>query len=177
MPLFLEWMVYKSSWMLRVYGTSHPKDTPNIDLMQSHDGWIIAVDFMKSIRARPATWCLKLFRCCCLVAKSCPTLCNPMDWARQAPLSMGFSRQEYWSGLPFPSPGDLPHPGVQPTTPAVQADYRWATREALEAVYVIKIMYVSIHTYIFMGFYKHPWDKALLVMVYDLFNVLLDSDC
>ena len=38
------------------------------------------------------------------VAQSCPTLCNPMDCSPQAPLSMGFSRQEYWSGLPFPSP-------------------------------------------------------------------------
>ena len=41
--------------------------------------------------------------------------------ARQAPLSMGFSRQEYWSGLPFPSPGDLPNPGMEPRSPALQA--------------------------------------------------------
>ena len=40
----------------------------------------------------------------------------------QPPLSMGFSRQEYWSGLPFPSPGDLPHPGIEPRSPALQAD-------------------------------------------------------
>ena len=38
---------------------------------------------------------------------------NPTDCRRQAPLSMGFSRQEYWSGLPFPPPGDLPHPGIK----------------------------------------------------------------
>ena len=45
--------------------------------------------------------------------------------AHQAPLSMGFSRQEYWSGLPFPPPGDLPNPGIEPTSPvspALQAD-------------------------------------------------------
>ena len=42
--------------------------------------------------------------------------------APQAPLSMGFSRQEYWSGLPFPSPGDLPEPGIEPRSPAFQAD-------------------------------------------------------
>ena len=41
-----------------------------------------------------------------------PTLCNPMDCTRQAPLPMEFSRQEYWSGLPCPSPGDLPNPGL-----------------------------------------------------------------
>ena len=42
--------------------------------------------------------------------------------ARQAPLSMGFSRQEYWRGLPFPSPGDLPDPGIKPKSPALQVD-------------------------------------------------------
>ena len=47
-----------------------------------------------------------------LVTQSCPTLCNPMDCSPQAPLSMGFSRQEYWSGLPCPPPGDRPHPAV-----------------------------------------------------------------
>ena len=48
-----------------------------------------------------------------LVAKSCPTLVIPWTVAHQAPLSMGFSRPEYWSGLPFPSPGDPPDPGMQ----------------------------------------------------------------
>ena len=48
-----------------------------------------------------------------LVTQSCPTLCNPMDCvAHQSPLSMGFSRQEYWSGLPFPSLEDLSDPGM-----------------------------------------------------------------
>ena len=42
--------------------------------------------------------------------------------AHQAPLSMGFTRQEYWSGVPFPSPGDLPDPGIEPWSPALQAD-------------------------------------------------------
>ena len=47
---------------------------------------------------------------------------TPWTVARQAPLSMGFSRQEYWSGLPFPSPGDLPKPGIESGSPALQAD-------------------------------------------------------
>ena len=42
--------------------------------------------------------------------------------AHRAPPSMGFSRQEYWCGLPFPSPGDLPDPGIEPRSPALQAD-------------------------------------------------------
>ena len=56
------------------------------------------------------------------VAQSCPTLWDPMDCSLLAPPSMGFSRQEYWSGLPLPSPGDLPDPGIKPRSPAFQAD-------------------------------------------------------
>ena len=66
--------------------------------------------------------------CCCFVTKLFPTLCDPSGcgllsrvrlfgtpWAiAQTPLSMGFPRQEYRSGLPFPSPGDLPNPGIRP---------------------------------------------------------------
>ena len=52
-----------------------------------------------------------------------PTLCDPMNYiAHKAPLSMGFSGQEYWSGLPFPPPGDLPDPGIKPWSPALQAE-------------------------------------------------------
>ena len=47
---------------------------------------------------------------------------TPWTVASQAPPFMGFSRQEYWSGLPFPSPGDLPDPGIKPRSPAFQAD-------------------------------------------------------
>ena len=47
---------------------------------------------------------------------------TPWTVALQGPPSMGFSRQEYWSGLPFPSPGDLPDPGIEPRSPAFQAD-------------------------------------------------------
>ena len=59
---------------------------------------------------------------CCEVTKSCLTLVIPWTVARQAPLSMGFSKREYWSGLPFPSPGDLPNLGIEPGSPALQAD-------------------------------------------------------
>ena len=48
--------------------------------------------------------------------QSCPTLCNPIDCRLQAPLSMRFSRQEYSSGLPFPTTGDLPDPGIKPAS-------------------------------------------------------------
>ena len=57
-----------------------------------------------------------------LVTKSCPTFATAWTGACLAPLSMGFSRQGYWSGLPFPSPGDLSDPGIEPGSPALQAD-------------------------------------------------------
>ena len=57
-----------------------------------------------------------------LVAQSSLILCDPMDCSPQALLSMKFSRQGYWSGLPFPSPGDLPNPGIKPRSAALQAD-------------------------------------------------------
>ena len=60
-----------------------------------------------------------------LVAQLCPTLCDPWTVAHQAPLSMGFPRQEYWSGLPFPPLGDIPNLGIKPVSPvspALQGD-------------------------------------------------------
>ena len=56
-----------------------------------------------------------------LVAKSCRMVCNPWTVDLQAPLSRGFSRQEYWSGLPCPPPGDLPDPGIEPRSPVSSA--------------------------------------------------------
>ena len=47
--------------------------------------------------------------------------CDPRDVAHQAPLSMGFAKQAYWSGLPFPSPEGLPEPGIEPESPVFQA--------------------------------------------------------
>ena len=59
----------------------------------------------------------------CSVTQLCLTLCDPWTIACQAPLSMAFSRQEYWSGLPFPSPGHLPEPGIEPASPALAAGF------------------------------------------------------
>ena len=69
-----------------------------------------------------AQWLLVIYyyQYCCLVAKSCPTFCNPTDCSPSGSSALGFSRQEYWSGVPFPSPGDLPDPGIESTS------YTWA---------------------------------------------------
>ena len=64
---------------------------------------------------------------CAKLLQSYLTLCNPMDYSPVwAPLSMGFPRQEYWSGLSFPSPGDLPDPEIKPTSllsPALAGEF------------------------------------------------------
>ena len=58
----------------------------------------------------------------CSVLSHVQLFATPWTTACQAPLSMGFFRQKYWIGLPFPSPGDLPNPGIEPRSPALQAD-------------------------------------------------------
>ena len=58
-----------------------------------------------------------------LVAQSCPTLCDPMDCSPPGSSVHGFSRQGYWSGLSFPSPGDLPDPGMEPSSPALAGGF------------------------------------------------------
>ena len=59
---------------------------------------------------------------CVWVAQLCPALVTPWTVACQAPLSIGFSRQEYWSELSFPPPGDFPNPGIEPRSPTLQVD-------------------------------------------------------
>ena len=59
---------------------------------------------------------------CCLATQLCLMTLQPRGlWAHQAPLPIGFRRQEYWSGLPFPSPGDLPGPEMEPESPTLAA--------------------------------------------------------
>ena len=73
----------------------------------------------------------------CVHARSFPLRVTPWPVARQAPLFMGFFRREYWSGLPFPSPGDLPDLVIEPRSPAFQVD-------ALISELAIKTFYNSI---------------------------------
>ena len=63
---------------------------------------------------------------------------TPWTVGHQAPPSMGFSRQEYWSGLPFPSPGDLPDPGIEPRSPVLQADA--LTSEPQGSLYMFSLL-------------------------------------
>ena len=69
----------------------------------------------RQCNAKMLTWLSVQFSS---VAQSCPTLATPWTVAHQAPLFMGFPREEHWSGLPFLLPGDLPNPGIEPASPA-----------------------------------------------------------
>ena len=82
------------------------------------------------------------FEGCCLVAMSCLTLHNPRIVSCQASLSMGCPRQEYWIVLPFPSPGDLTDPGVEPEFAALAG--RFFTTEPPEKPYHILDIIQSI---------------------------------
>ena len=75
---------------------------------------------------------------CAKLLPSCPTLCDPMTVAFQVPLSMGFSRQEHWSGVPFPSLGEIPDPGIKPeslTSPALAGRF-FTTRATWKARFI-----------------------------------------
>ena len=88
------------------------------------------------------------------VAQSYPTHSDPRTAAYQAPPSMGFSRQEYWIGLPFPSPGDLPYPGIKPRSPALQTG-TLPSEPPGKCVCVCVCVYIYIYIYK-IGFFGCP---------------------
>ena len=82
---------------------------------------------------------------CCVRAKSlqsCPTLCDPMAVVLQAPLSIGSSRQEFSSRLPYPPPGDLPDPGTEPASVTLTVRYVTTEPPGKPILYVCMCMYV-----------------------------------
>ena len=116
---------------------------------------------------------------CMLSHFSCVQLCATL-WivAHQAPLSMGFSRQEYWSGLPCPPPADLPDPGVKPmspVSPALQADSLPLSHQRGPCVY--RFIYIHIFLYIniyfilliiFIYTHTHTHARTSLVVTWSL---------
>ena len=93
--------------------------------------------------------------CVCAQLFSCVWLCNPMTVAHQALLSMGLPKQEYWSGLPFYPPGDLPNPGIAPSSFASAG--RFFTTEPPGSPYVClcRYIYTHIYAYIYIHTYTH----------------------
>ena len=99
--------------------------------------------------------------CYTSVAQSCPTLCDLWTVAHHAPLSLGFSRQEYWSALPFPPPGDLPDPGIEPMSPispALASGYFTTVPNGKLVLYSRTLVFIhSIYTILYIhSIYTHP---------------------
>ena len=95
--------------------------------------------------------------CCCLVAKSCPTLWRPHGlWPPRLLWPMGFPREEYWSRLPFPFPGDLPNPGIKHVSPTWQEDsffkFTFST---------LSIVFNPSFYFLFIGFESSKWASEL----------------
>ena len=88
-------------------------------MQRTEDSWSLGVSCGHSEHGAKA---LSVAGFCCLVTQSSDSFTTPWTVACQAPLSVGFSRQKCWSGLPFPSPRDLPDPGNESSSPALQAD-------------------------------------------------------
>ena len=96
-----------------------PKEDKGVWGPQSGDR---GLEFSRKRKGQTFVFCLHSFKVK-VKSLSCVRLfTTPWIVAHQSPPSMGFSRQEYWSGLPFPSPGDLPNPGIKPRSPALEAD-------------------------------------------------------
>ena len=89
-----------------------------------------------------------------LIAKLCLTLATPWIMSCQAPLSMGFSRQESWRELPFPSPGYFPNPGIKPRSPALQAD---SLPTELQGKPIKKASHCACASHVFLNFWHHWW--------------------
>ena len=88
---------------------------------------------------------------------------TPWTVAHQAPPSMEFSRQEYWSGVPFPSPGDLPDPGIKPRSPALQADAFWSEPPGNPTIYWNYLLIYSFSDKIILV--PQGWDDIIIPVV------------
>ena len=120
-------------WALRNSGCDQwPTQYPGLrELRGIWEEWVQGAPTLASSHAQKSAKVLNLgYLLLLLAAQFCLTFCNPWTIAHQTPRSMGFSRQEYWTGLPFPSPGDLPD-AAQISHTAGRFFIVWATRFSL----------------------------------------------
>ena len=98
--------------------------------------------------------------CCCLVAQSCLTLVTPWTVTCQAPLSMGLPRQEYWGGLPFPSPGHFPNSGIEPASLALEGIF-FTTEPPGKPIFRLKTITGTLQ--VFANFYHSFLHESMIM--------------
>ena len=116
--------------------------------------------YTKTMFKRPNTNFLSFDKhcCCCYQSLTCVQL-FAITWtvACQAPLSMGFPRQGYWSGLPFPFPGDLSNPGIKPRSPSLQADSLPAEAQRKYLIHltwmIFTIIYLVLQVTVYISYF------------------------
>ena len=101
-----------------------------------------------------------------LLVKSCLTLCKPMDCSPPVSSVHGISQQEYWNGLPFPSPGDFPYPGIEPVYPALAGEF--FTTESY--IYISHLKKSYIIDEVLQGRNEITQDKHLLHFLKHILN-------
>ena len=109
---------------------------------------------------------------CYLVAKSCPTLCDPMDCSLPGTSIHRFPKQEYWNGLPFPSPGGLPDPGIKPMSPALVGKFS-TTEPPGKPIHVCMYIYMCVCVYIYVCVYIDiilwEWFMFVFILLYTFY--------
>ena len=107
--------------------------------------------------------------CCCLVVQSCLTLCNPMHCSLPGFSVHGIFQEEYWSGLPFPSPGDLPNPGIKSMSPELTGKFFITEPPGKPHIYIHTYIHIYIWTmwicYLFKNI-NNCWQVATLKYIH-----------
>ena len=126
------------------------KPSPKVSVLSSRANTNMHISQVTALKFFIVVFCLsvKLLSCVRLFT-------TPWTVTYQAPLSMGFSRQQYWSGLPFPSPGDLPDPGIEPGSPALLSQVNTKTETTIEG-YILRKKNTK------MGFWGSSFYRCIL---------------
>ena len=183
------WCPLDSCWFSPPWPGIHPFKVGPLKLKKARNGlngrgiwgrmdtWICMAE---SLCCPPEThnivnWlCVCMCVCVCVIHSVVSDSVTPWTVACQAPLSMGFSRQEYWSGLPFLSPGDLPDPGIKPRSPALQADS--LSSEPSGKPIKLAILQYKIKGFFFFKYQKKRQEMTIFSIVLLFFSEATNAD-
>ena len=143
----------KTNFIIYHLSVKSKNNTDEVIYKREADSQTEKVNFREERGGRGTSWESEInVGCVCSAAQSWPTLWGPMDCSPPGSSSMAFSRQEYWSELPFPTPGNLPNPGVKPGSlgsPALPGGF-FITSVNWEAPNIHTIIFIYIYIYIYI---------------------------